>query len=209
VDHKHEVIVDDPTPSRLFGVSQGNQDAGTCHLHRFHDPNSRSTTLQSFQHCHRKRKAEAFVDTDLWVNATKINPVNTDALLPPASILNSLTTLAQWWYHLLRTSGGALGFHKCLWTGMIWTWTNRKTGYITEDEFPDELILETDTPDLATVVITTSPKVTPRRSSRDLDYTKYSTASTQSPNSLLRTRHRPRPTCSTTYQNGNRHTCVN
>jgi hypothetical protein len=59
-----------------------------------------------------KRKAEAFVDnTDLWVKATTLDPVNTEAPLTPASILLGLTTLIQFWY---RPSGGALGFHKDL-----------------------------------------------------------------------------------------------
>jgi hypothetical protein len=102
-----------------------------------------------------KRNAEAFVDdTDLWVNATTNNPTHTNGPVSPANILQDLTTLAQFWYRLLRASVGALGFHKCFWTGIFWTWTNGKARYITENEFSDELILENDTPDPVTVVIT-------------------------------------------------------
>jgi hypothetical protein len=167
-DHKHEVVFDDPTPSRLFGVSQGTQDAGAIFLAiwiviytalmtqipglQLSNPSNTITV---------KRKAEAFVDdTDLWVNATTINPTHTDGPVSPANILQGLTTLAQFWYRLLRASGGALGFHKCFWTGMFWTWTNGKARYMTENEFSDDLILETDTPDPVTVVIT---RIAPER----------------------------------------------
>jgi hypothetical protein len=48
---------------------------------------------------------------------------------------------------------------------MFWTWTNGKACYMTEDEFPDELILETDTPDPVTVVIT---RIAPECGIKDL-----------------------------------------
>jgi hypothetical protein len=44
---------------------------------------------------------------------------------------------------------------------MFWTaWTNGKARYMTENKFSDELILETDTPDPVTVVIT---RIAPER----------------------------------------------
>jgi hypothetical protein len=37
---------------------------------------------------------------------------------------------------------------------MFWTWTNGKARYMTENEFPEELILKTDAPEPVTVIIT-------------------------------------------------------
>jgi hypothetical protein len=139
---------------KIYGVLQGTQDAGAIWISMwailytvlnmispgllFHDANYKNSS---------KRKGEAFVDdADLWVTANTLTDNRT------ITILQGIQELLQRWYRTLRASGGMLGFEKCYWFLIKFTWKRGKLHMCTATEEPGELTIATDDDRIQTTI---------------------------------------------------------
>lgn len=132
--------------ARLFGVGQGTQDAGAIWICLwaiiYATLNMISPGLKFFNADlseSTERKGEAFIDdTDLWVTSTTLanNSIST--------IIEGITALLQRWHRILCATGGMLGFKKCFWFLIRFSWKRGKPHMDTIAEAPGELRIFTD-----------------------------------------------------------------